>query len=41
MIKVIGNQITLASLPLLEVSSGLEFYYLTNYYAALNVNTMN
>ncbi len=31
-IKSIGNQIVSASLPLLEVSSGLEFYYLKNYY---------
>ncbi len=41
MIKLIGKQIVSASLPLLEVSSGLEFYYLSNYYVALNVNMMN
>ncbi len=40
MIKSLENQIFSASLPLLEVSSGLEFYYLKNY-IALNVNTMN
>ncbi len=41
MIRVIGNQIASASLPLLEVSSGSEFYCLKNYYVAFNVNTMN
>ncbi len=30
MIRVIGNQIALASLPLIEVSSGSEFYCLKN-----------
>ncbi len=40
-IIVIGNQISSASLPLLEVSSGSEFYCLKIYYVAFNVNTMN
>ncbi len=41
MIRVIGNQIASTSLPLLEVSSGSELYYLKNYYLAFNVNMMN
>ncbi len=41
MIRVIGNQIAPASLPLLEVSSSSEFYCLKKYYVAFNVNTMN
>ncbi len=41
MIKLVGNQIVSASLPLLEVSPGLEFYYISNYYVALNVNMMS
>ncbi len=40
MIRVIGNQIASASLPLLEVSSGSEFC-LKNYYVAFSVHTMN
>ncbi len=41
MIRVAGNQIALASLPLLEVSSGSKFYCLKNYYVAFNLNTMS
>ncbi len=41
MVRVIGNQITSASLPLLEVSSSLELYWLNNYYVACNMNTVN
>ncbi len=41
MIKLIWGQIALGSVPLLEVSSDLEFYYLSNYYITLNVNTMS
>ncbi len=40
-IKVIGNQIASASLPLLEVSSGLEFYCLKHYYVPFNVHDLN
>ncbi len=40
-IKSKGNQIVSANLPLLEVSTVSKFYYLTNYYVALIVNTMN
>ncbi len=39
MIKSIGNQIISASLPVLEVSSGLELK--KKYYVALNVNILN
>ncbi len=40
MIKFIGNQIVLVNVPLLEVSSCSEYFCLTNYYVALNVNMM-
>ncbi len=41
MIRVIRSQIASASLPLLEVSSGSDFFDFFNYYIAFNVNTMN
>ncbi len=41
MIRVIGNQIASASLPLLEVSFGSKLYCLKNYYVTFNVNMMN
>ncbi len=38
MIRVIGNQIASASLPLFVVSSGSECYCLKKKYVAFNVN---